>query len=193
MTSNLYFCVMKLLNNIKSKLGKRKLEKMLEKQKRKIQVSNFNNAKSVGIIYNIKDAEFQDTINKYVDYLREEVGFKTIVALGFNPKKGYPHFLKIGIKYKSFSKLDLDWMNLPKSVEVNNFCEENFDFLIDLSNNNNVSLRYILVNSQAKLKIGRYSKRNEKFYDFMVDTTENTTVKDYIKQVNHFLNNVKPK
>ena len=184
---------MKLIDDIKSNFGKRKLKKLLADLNRNVEVSNFTNAHSVGIIYNIKNPDYQVFINKYVDYLREEIGFKTITTLGYNQKKGHPHFLKIGIKYKFFSKNELDWRNFPKGVEVENFCNEKFDILIDLTRNFAVPLRYVLVKSKAKLKIGRYSEENEKYYDFMVDVSEDTSVSEYIKQVNHFLNNVKPK
>ena len=184
---------MKLFNGIKTRFGKRKLEKFIVRQKRKARVSNFSTAHSIGLVYNIKNTDYQDFINKYIDYLREEIGFKTIVSLGFNLKETEPKFLKGGSKFKSFSKNELDWKNFPKGKEIENFCNQDFDILIDLARNYTVPLRYVVVKSKARLKIGRYSKENEKYYDFMVDISETEPVSEYIEQVNHFLNNVKPK
>ena len=99
---------MALFDNIKDFFGKRKIEKTLATQKRRVAVTNFSSAKSIGIIYHVKTVDYQDFVNKYVDYLRQEIGFKKIVALGYCGEKELPNFItNQSLKFEFFTLKDL--------------------------------------------------------------------------------------
>ena len=84
---------MKLIENIKNALGKRKIDKILQSNKRRLKVVNYSNAKSIGVIYPVTTTDYQYFINKFIDYLREEVGFKSIVSIGYCDTKKIPNFI----------------------------------------------------------------------------------------------------
>ncbi len=185
---------MKFLDNIKAKLGKRKIEKILKTQKRKVRVNSFATAKSIGVIYPITTTDYQDFVHKYIDYLRGEVGFKKIIALGYFDGPQLPNFIiNHSMKYQYFTKKDLDFYQFGKNREASDFEKENFDILVDLSREYCTPIKHLVASSSAGLKIGRLSDENESYFDFMVEIDKTAPVSQFIDQVNTFLKQVNPK
>lgn len=185
---------MKILENIKNALGRRKIDKILQSNKRKLKVVNYSNAKSIGIIYSVTTTDYQDFIDKFIDYLRGEVGFKSIVSIGYCNNKEIPNFiLDPSAKYKFFTKDNLDRNNFGNTKEVKDFIKQDFEILIDFSRENINPIKHIVASSKSGLKIGRHSEENEKFFDFMVEMNKTAPTSQFIKQVNEFLKQVKPK
>ncbi len=185
---------MKLIENIKNSIGRRKIDKILLSNKRRIKVVNYSNAKSIGIVYPVSTTDYQDFINNFIDYLREDIGFKSIVALGYCDSKEIPNFIiNQSLKYQYFTKKDLDFANFGKSKQVNDFVKEDFEILIDFSRDFITPIKHIVASSKSGFKIGRHSSENEKYFDFMVDMDKTAPVSQFIKQVNTFLKQVKPK
>ena len=52
---------MKLIENIKNALGKRKIDKILQSNKRRLKVVNYSNAKSIGVIYPVTTTDLSTT------------------------------------------------------------------------------------------------------------------------------------
>ena len=185
---------MKLFNNIKDYFGKRKIDKILRDEKRRVRVTNFSSAKSIGIIYPVSTTDYQDFVNKYIDYLRGEIGFKKIVALGYCDTNEIPNFIiNQSMKYQFFTLKDLDNTNFGKSKEVTDFLKEDFEILVDLSRDFVTPIKHLVASSKSGLKIGRHSEENEKFYDFMVEIDNKAPISQFIEQVNTFLKQVNPK
>ena len=181
---------MGLFENIRKKWGKNKISKILTTP-RKAKTVNYANAKSIGIVYEIKTKDYQFFVNDFVDYLREEIGFKTIVTLGYYKSKESPTFLDLGNKYQFINKTHLSWSFIPQSNDTDEFIQQDFDILIDLTQEYIVPIKYLVASSKAKFKIGRYSDDNHDFFDFMVSLNEKQNVKDFLDQVNHYLKQIK--
>lgn len=182
---------MELFKNIRENWGRNKIAKILKSTPRKAKAVNYASAKSIAVVYEIKTKDYQFFVNKFVDYLREEIGFKTIKTLGFYNSKEAPTFLDLGNKYKFINKTHLNWIYLPKPAEVEEFVNQEFDILIDLTQENIVPVKYLVASSKAKFKIGRYSEDNHDFFDFMISLNEKQNVKDFLDQVNHYLQQIK--
>ncbi|MEN8839205.1 MAG: hypothetical protein ABF238_01720 [Flavobacteriales bacterium] len=185
---------MKFLNSIKQKLGKRKIEKFLLNQRRRPNVSNFENARSIGLVYSISTTDYQDIVERYVNFLKGEIGFKKIVVLGYYEGTKLPSFIvNQSLRYQYFTNKMVDFYYQGNCKEVTNFIKEDFDILIDLSKDFEVPIKHAVAHSKSKFKIGRLSDENKKYYDFMVEMPPNTPVTKFITQVNLFLTQVKPK
>lgn len=181
---------MELFENIRKKWGRNKIAKIL-KIPRKAKAINYANAKSIGIVYEIKTKDYQFFVSGFVDYLREEIGFKTIKTIGFYDSKEPPVFLDLGNKYQFINKTNLNWLYIPQSTESDEFVQQKFDILIDLTQENIVPIKYLVASSKAKFKIGRYSDENHDFFDFMISLNEKQNIKDFLDQVNHYLKQIK--
>lgn len=185
---------MTFIINIKDKFGKRKIKKILKLNNRRVKVTNFANAHSIGVVYPISTIDYQDLANKYIDFLRGEIGFKTIVAIGFYEGKDLPNFISDdSIKHKYFTRKNLNFSRLGQGKDIEEFIQQEFDILIDFSRDFVVPIKHLVASSQAKLKIGRYSLENENFYDFMINMDEKAPVSEFLKEVNTFLTRVNPK
>lgn len=161
---------MKVVDSIRVQAGKRALKKeLLADEKRVAKVCNLADAKSIGLVYKIESKESYDHLHKFAKYLKSEFGIKQILMMGYwDNKKETPEFLKAKVDFEFFTKGNLNWAGIPKGVNIDNFLNEPFDILIDLNSYFNVPLRYLVAKSKAKLKVGRFSKENEPYFDIMI-------------------------
>lgn len=170
------------------KIGESYVRKQLKKKVRKPKTIGYGHAQSIGLVYQIKDKDYQHFINKFVGYLGGEIGFKNIQTIGFFQGREVPEFVKSGNKYQTLTKKDIKWNKIPKKDAVRDFVSHDYDILIDLTDKFIIPLKSVFVEANAKLKIGLHEEENQDFYDFMIALPKNATIQDYINQINHYLN-----
>jgi hypothetical protein len=177
-----------ILDNIKIKAGKLFIKSELQKQdSRKVVALNLNNANSVALLYKIEDEDDYKKVSSFVKYLKSEFGLKRVFFMGYwDDAKENPQFLQTRLDFDFFSKKELNWKGIPIGGNIENFIGEDFDILIDLNNYYNVPLRYLLVKSNAKLKVGPYSKENESFFDLMI-SSDAENFEEYCNQLVKYL------
>lgn len=151
----------------------------------------FSEAKKIGILYNGTDEGNYEVVTQYLRYLR--ANNKEVKTLGFVDKKELPpnQFAKLGIDF--FTKKHLNWHLVPDHPLVTNFVNENFDILINLSVEKCFPLQYISAISKARFRIGRYEEGHTNYYDLMINIDNGTTLKEFIKQIDHYLNMIETK
>ncbi len=151
---------------------------------------SFNEAKSIGILYDSSDEKNFELVRKYVKDIREN-HHKEVLALGYYDQSELPpmRFAKLGLDF--FTRKSLNWYFKPISPIVRNFTQKDFDILLDLHTGNSIPYRYIVALSKAKFKIGRYERTAAPFYDFMISTPEQIQLPQFIQQVNHYLSILK--
>ena len=156
----------------------------------KSNVIPFDQATTIGILYDSSNEADYEIVRKYVKELRE-IHHKDVLALGFYDQKELPtlRFSKLGLDF--FTLKDLNWVYKPISGIVKRFVNKEFDILIDLHLNNQIPLNYVAASSNAKFKIGKYSKNAENYYSFMLIVGEQTQLPAFIEQVNHYLKLIK--
>jgi tRNA-binding EMAP/Myf-like protein len=175
-----------MFERIKYKIGSFVLNKELEKQSRDVEAKNLKDIKSVGMVFNADDEKTFRTIKTYVRTLKEG-GVKNVKVIGFVNDKIIPFYLQPSIEFDFITTQNVNWYGKPICVEVANFKDENFDILIDFSNYNNLTTKFIFGLSKSKLKIGRSHVGSEKFYDLMLTIDESRNLNYYIEQINHYL------
>ncbi len=180
---------MGFLDDIKSKAGWRVIKKELKRSSavRQATICNLNDANSVAILYKVKEEEDYKKIMKFVKYLKGEFGIRTVKVLGYFDDKDEPFFLQSKLEFDFFTRKELSWNGIPTSTTVDNFVQEKYDVLIDFMDYVNIPLRYVLLKSQAKLKVGRFSDDNEPFYDVMINDAKEFDFEEYANQVVHYL------
>ncbi len=150
----------------------------------------FEEAGSIGILYDSTDEKDFELVRKYVKEIREN-HHKEVLALGYYDQKELPpmRFSKLGLDF--FTKKDINWHYKPMASIVRNFTQREFDLLIDLHTGNSIPFQYIVAGSRAKFKIGKYEKKATPFYDFMISVPEQMNLRQFIEQVNHYLKSLK--
>jgi len=183
---------MKFIDSIKVKLANRKIAGLLKKStSRKVKTSNLNEAENVGLTYYVKNQDDYNKINKLLNYLKGEFGIRKIKALVYFPSKEDPDFLQSKVALDYFTKNEVSFTLQPISNDVTNFINEPFDILIDLTANEFHPLKYITLQSNAHLKIGRHKPENEPFYDLMIAEEKDDDFESYVNHIVKYLSLLK--
>jgi len=175
---------LEFIEKIKYRIGHYMLERE-EQTTRVKKISNFSEAKSIGILYDATIVENHHIVREFVKQLREEK--KNVKALGYVDSKEARDFQVAKLEFDFFLKSDLNWYNMPGHHVVDNFCHEPYDILIDLTVNKTLPLLFVLNWSKAKCKVGSQKKSSDTFYDIMINIEKNTQLKYLIQQVKHYL------
>ncbi len=180
---------MGLIDNIRIKAGKRNLARQLSKT-RDVQSCNWDSASSIGILYKINDERSVKHVKWYMREVKKKYGQKKMFALGYFDEKMAPAYISHGLETDFFLKKDVNWYGKPSAQSVTNFVEEPFDLLIDLTEYECVPLRFVLSESKARFKVGKYAPQNEPFYDLMIATKEEGW-NHYMEQLDRYIGMIK--
>jgi hypothetical protein len=95
--------------------------------------------------------------------------------------------------FPSFTEADFDWMLRPKSETVNTFLQQPTDLLIHANTRPGMYELFVAASAKAKVRVGPYAEHTE-CYELMADTSGNTDIAYYLKQVEFLLQktNTKP-
>ena len=182
------------MDSIRIRAGKLSLKSELNKQaERNVVTSNLNNATSIALLYKIDDEEDYKKVSSFIKYIKSEFGIKRVFFLGYwDDAKKNPEFLQTKLDFDFFSKKELNWKGVPFGGNIDNFINEKFDILIDLNSYFNVPLRYLLLQSNSALRVGRYSKENEPYFDLMI-SNEKDDFEEYCNQLVKYLTMIQGK
>jgi hypothetical protein len=157
---------MKWADNIKARIGRQKLADKTGTANRKITLCTLSEAKNIGIIYDATEYISFEIVRDLVKQLSSTS--VSIMVLGYvDSKKLIDHYLyRKGFDF--FCKNDLNWYYKPVSSQTEQFINEPFDILINLSLDYKFPIHYISSASKASFKTGRYSL-DDNSLDFMID------------------------
>ena len=177
-----------MVQNIRNKIGWWILNKSIKKLTRNTSFQNYSTAKKVGVIFNATQQDTYDLARKYIKDLTNR-NIK-VSALGFVNSKEVLDFYKKSSSFDFFSRKNLNWYSKPNNPNTQEFINEEFDILIDLSIVEDFPIQYIVGLSKAQFKVGCV-KENENFYDFMIQLNEQKELSYFIEQLEHYLGMIK--
>lgn len=178
---------MSILKNIKLAIANRALKQEMAMNKRELKPNkfNFNQTRTVGILFDASDPEDFELVKRYVVYMREHN--KKVKVLGFFSVKNIPALTYSKLEYDFFSLKELNWYGKPNTHIIDNFINEDFDLLIDLNIHDHFALKYISALSKAKFKVGKYKESDEEIYDMMIDSDNTQKLKYFLRQVDTYI------
>jgi len=155
---------------------------------RKKKGANFSTADSVAIIAVDTDEQAFKKLRKYVQHLRTEHQIKNVVVFSFinGNEKDVPVYHAHKLEYDYFTFDDLTW-NLKPGQAIKNFILRDFDILIDATHSEYYPLRYVLINSVARMKVGRTGHAASKFLDLSLDVPTTSSFDEFMSQADHYL------
>lgn len=177
---------MKLLDRLKEWMGIRRLLRELPVERKPI-ARNLGLARKVAIVYVVEDEAAHNHVKNYVKRVKEELGISNIMAFGYSDQKVMPHYLHARLNFDAICQKDLNWYRIPQGNAVQNFMAEEFEVLIDLSQEDRLPVQYILAKSRARFKVGRWSESNKKILDMMIDMAGSRSLPQLIQQIHHYL------
>jgi hypothetical protein len=174
-----------MFRKIRSLIGRYYFRKEIVKTGRDRKLTNLKDAKRIGILYNLDEVPDYDVVAEFVTQLQHDR--KEVKALGYVKNKNLISRFLPKLSYDFFSGRDINWFYKPVKEKVMDFIEKDFDLLIDLDMKDSLPLKYISGLSMSMCRIGRYSEESASCYDFMLDVNSSTPVKEFIKQITHYL------
>lgn len=178
---------MALFQGIRDFFAENRLKK-LKNQSRNRKVVNYAEARDIGVIYPSDNESTYILAKHFVDYLKKEHGIAKVIALGYVKEREAPFYHSHVLMHDYFTKKEVNWYGYPKGQAVESFIDRDFDILIDLSDGNNIPLRFVLERSKARFKVGR--RLDSESYDLLISMKNETTLDMYIKQMNHYLRSI---
>jgi hypothetical protein len=157
---------MKWADNIKARIGRQRLADITGSAGRKIHLCTISEAKNIGIIFDATEYISFEIVRDLVKQISNSS--VSISVLGYvDSKKLIDHYLyRKGFDF--FCRNDLNWYYKPVSSQTEQFMNEPFDILIDLSLDDQFPIQFISSASKATFKTGRYSNTDTSM-DFMID------------------------
>ncbi len=184
-----YLCIVRksfyMFSKIRSFIGNYFFRKEMADSGHDRKLTNLQAAKRIGILYTLDEVPDYDRVEALVSQLQHD--HKDVKALGFVKNKTLISRFLPKLSYDFFSGKDMNWFYKPVSLKVKDFIAKEFDILIDLSQKDNLPLKYIAGLSMSLCRVGRFTEKNADCYDLMINVDEKTSVSEYILQVTHYL------
>lgn len=130
--------------------------------------SNYHEAKRIGILFEIQNQEKFPAIQSFVRRLQNEGKDVRLLTYSDGSQEA-PQSLNIS----RFSSRDISLTGKIKSPEVREFANSRFDYLYCVNVRRSPVLDSVLLQSQAKCRIGQYFKSRRDCLDLMIDLKEN--------------------
>jgi uncharacterized protein DUF6913 len=167
---------------IKKTIHRFLLKRKLSKSKNAHYSVPYIKVKHIGILFNAAEQSDYVAIEAYANQLKEEG--KKVEILGFIPLKHIEGILS----YPYFTKKEINFFQIPKSLDVQDFIDKEFDVLLHFSLEEDLELEYISALSKAKMRVGKYSSDKLFCYDLMIDEKKQPkTIEEIIPVFNKYL------
>ena len=171
--------------HMRERVGRFLFNNRLRNVRRNKQLVNLNQAKTICIAYNVTSQAAFRTVKTMVKELTTKQ--RQVMALGFINRKSIPNYCVAANSGYYFNLRDLNWYGGPKNDYIKELINKEFDILIDLTLEDVFVLQYVSGLSRSKLKVGRYSKTHENYFDLMINLKKTATLEDFIDHVLHYL------
>jgi len=176
-----------ILRKSKEKIGHWLLKRKQRHVEREKAVYNLDTARRIGVIFSLEEEKAFDLTNQFLNYLASQ-NIK-VYALGYIPTKEIPPKLAPNSKINLFTRKDLNWYYRPTHSIVQQFIDQDFDILIDLSKQSLLPLKFVNNLSRAKFKVGKESN-NGREYDMMIRISEDQGLQYLIDQIKYYLSRI---
>jgi len=140
----------------------------------------WQDAKTVGIVFDATNIETFGAIKAYTNKLKQQN--KKVWLLGYINATNANNVLS----FPFFSKSDLDWKGIPQNFEVQRFIDKKPDILLNAYFAPVLPLYYVSVLSNAKRRVGVLMKGYEGAADLLLNL-ENKEMDAFFEEVHRYV------
>jgi len=177
-----------MIEKLKNTYANFHLKKDASKVERTRKDPDIHKNASIGILYDATDKDNFEVVREFFRDLRSHE--KNPVSLGYIDYKEVTFHPLARPESDYFFKDQLNWMKKPSSPVVDNFINEPFDILINLTLEDFHPLDYIAALSKAGLKIGRANSAVSFCYDLTFHLDKEADVKSFAYTIIHYLSKI---
>lgn len=180
-----------MIDKIKKRLADKKLKDI--ENNRKVELKNFNDIKSIGIIYEADNQNKEDLrqIKLYIENLKSNS--KNVASLAFINSKKTPEELESKTQLSTVNLSDKDKLGIPNSELINDFTSKSFDLLINAYLKDNQFLDLLNKKSQSKLKVGAEQLSHSNSFDFQIILNGENNLRYLLDQIEFYLTRINTK
>jgi hypothetical protein len=177
-----------MIEKLKNTYANFHLKKDASKVERTRKDPDIHKNASIGILYDATDKDNFEVVREFFRDLRSHE--KNPVSLGYIDYKEVTFHPLARPESDYFFKDQLNWMKKPSSPVVDNFINEPFDILINLTLEDFHPLDYIAALSKAGLKIGRANSAVSFCYDLTFHLDKEADIKSFAYTIIHYLSKI---
>lgn len=141
-------------------------------------------AKKIGLLYSLDENRSDDALDELIKKFKSDK--KKVSTMTFIPVSA--KIKDPGFAY--FNEKDLNTKGNWSKETVDQFRNEQFDFLVSLDWSQNKYTQNILAGSKAKCRVGRYEEDKSKYFELMISTGDDK-YESFLDEVYHYLTNVR--
>ncbi len=176
---------MNYIKKLRIYIGAFLLKQKIKNKKRTPVICNLKQAKDIGIVFNSANKNDIKTIKKFESFCKQS-NIKLDI-LGYCNEKKSEDTLIGDSNHHYINVKDFNWFFQPKNSLIEHFSQTPYDILINLYQEEEFPIEYILKCSIAKFKVG-CSHLNNAMHDMMIDVTKKQGDSDYLyEQIMHYL------
>jgi len=168
-------------NQFRKALNKRKAG-----MKRVVLNKSFEDSVSFLLLF---DATTEERYNEFSRVLAGlQIQNKKVKAIGFHGQPALPAWCQQSLNIQYLGKSDVQSSGIPSNKAVDNFLDESFDVLIDLTQCMQPVIHWIICLSAAHLKIGTPARINQHIFDISIESEHHQTQENMMKLAVQFQN-----
>lgn len=144
----------------------------------------YRQSQRIGVLHTYTGEEQLEVVNGFMDRLEAEG--KTVDSMAYIPTfdKNQDY------RFPHFSIKDIDSLGNWGNPVVAEFCQQPFDYLLNLDLNANKVTENILARSKSKCRVGRFEEGKSEYFELMIDHKEGPA-ELFMEQVHYYLKNVR--
>lgn len=144
------------------KYANRKLRQMEAASRRNPVIPNIETIKKVGVIWQPEQKDAYYFLQSYFN--KKQTIFRSLCVLD-KP-------VEMMVDGNTLSPKDINWLKIPKHGTIDSFTEMDFDILLNVALEQNITLDYITLQTRAKFKIGG-SPDEKNYFDLNINISRN--------------------
>ena len=179
-----------MFESIKTRLANRRLQKARGVETRCVRACGLELANKIGILYDATDEAQFEVVRKLLFKLKNTI--PVVKALGYVDSDELSDFHIQPLDFSFYCHKDLDKLGFPHDEVIAEFCNADFDILLCFDIEEKIPLSYVKLRSKAGFKVGLYNEKNSDLLDVMISLDEeNSSVEELVKQIMHYLENIR--
>ena len=144
------------------KYARKKLQRIESSMSRSPEIPHLETLKKVGVLWQPEQKDAFHFLQNYFN--KKQAIFRSLCVLD-KP-------VEIMVDSTTVSPKDLNWLKIPNAGIIDGFTEMNFDVLLNVALEQNITLDYITLRTQAKFKIG-WSPFEKNYFDLNINISQN--------------------
>lgn len=179
---------MEWFDNIRKKIGWLMLRNAIQTTQQPKKVPPIDSIESIGIVYDATSNESEKDVQNFASLLRENG--KKVHLIGYVNSKQIPFGRKIHIQSEYFSNEHVNYFFLPVKSKIGRFLTSEFDVLIGMYIEQNISLLAISSYTKARYKISSSLGKYSKTFDMEIELNDQKNLLNLGNQIYHYLQSI---